>query len=138
MSSGASDPIVVLTNELAIVIERWIVEHRAEHGSQSHGKGKDGWQVGKRIEWMHDRPSEAMPETGAVPWLAEWSGVNERAIRRILQRETEHTSLGLADMIIQAMERADIWRNGELHTMPNPRWSQERWVAWYIEERRGC
>jgi hypothetical protein len=41
----------------------------------------------------------------------------------------------MADKILTAMSLADMLGN-EIHVIPNPNWSQERWQAWAAE--RGC
>ena len=103
-----NDPLAVPTLELAAVLQRWVDEFDGEN--------------------------EEMP----YEVLSEGLNLNERVFKRILELQTVYTTLSLADEVLQFIERPDAIHNKEVHVCPNPYWNQERWIEWYLEERRGC
>ena len=109
------DPLVVSTHELATVLQRWVDEFRSDHSILPNDE-----------------------QAGAITLLAQSLSLDDRVITRILNEETLHTTLGLADEILQFIERPDATHNHEIHVVPNPMWSLDRWIEWYLEERRGC
>ena len=73
----------------------------------------------------------------SMEYLHEWSGVNLRVIRQILEEKWEWTSLKVADSLLTAMGESHMLETDpELHPRPNPRWTQERWMEW--KENQGC
>ncbi len=115
-------PEVVLADDLRPVIERAIEEHRASHPQVHDSYRRNGYKG-------------TIAEYGAFNWLEEESGINSRSIYRVLYRNT-HVSLRIADALLTAIGRPYLLSNGEIPIIPNPRWSQERWMQ-YMDER-GC
>ena len=115
------DPMVVRTEELKRSIEVWANKHEFSEnpGREKIGKSKENAQrFGGRLSLSG--------------YLAQETGLSIRRIYGILHMETKTTTWSVADKIITAMERPDLTPE----TIPNPRWSQERWHK-YMEER-GC
>lgn len=89
--------------------------------------------------WHRDRPStggqfaqdgrrtEVAP-VGALDWLALESGVPKHVIAKIATRDrfghpkprTPRTELRVADALINAMERPELFHDGTLEVRPNP------------------
>jgi len=141
-SNSTTDPLVVATPELAVVLQRWVDEFRVDHpvnvagnrGSTNDVFGEHSWFS----DYRQDSISENIVQQGAMTLLAEHLHRDTRVFTRILNLETAFTSLELADDILAFIERPDATHNGEIHVVPNPYWNQERWIDWYLEERRGC
>jgi hypothetical protein len=108
--NGLRDPMVVRTEELKRSVEIWAV-------GRNFAK-----TVQERVEQRHTIGS----------YLEQETGIPGRRIRGIMNLETKVTTLSIADKIIAAIERPDLMPE----VIPNPRWSQERWVK-YMEEH-GC
>jgi hypothetical protein len=108
-----SDPQVVPTEELETVLRR----------------ASDEWER-QHIDELNPRSQYSFTSV-----VGELAGIDPRIVRKILLRETKYTNLHMADKILTAMSLADMLGN-EIHVIPNPNWSQERWQAWAAE--RGC
>jgi hypothetical protein len=141
--NGYSDPLVVSTRELAAVLQRWIDEHRADHpiGEFAEGRGNNAVNFGEQTwygDYLEEYRAEPVTHYGAMEFLANSLSRDARVFRRILRVETQYTSLEVCDKILQLIERTDATHTGEIHVVPNPYWNQERWIEWYLAERRGC
>jgi hypothetical protein len=108
-----SDPQVVPTEELAAVLRRASDEWEADH-----------------INEFDPRSQYSFTSV-----TGELAGIDPRIVRKILLRETKYTNLHMADKILTALELTRFL-GVEIHIIPNPGWSQERWQAWAAE--RGC
>ncbi len=104
------DPMVVRTEELKRSIEIWAVGRTFANTPQ------------EKVEGKHS--------LGA--YLEQETGIPKRRIYGIMHLETKTTTWSIADKIIAAIERPDLTPE----TIPNPRWSQERWHKYMAE--RGC
>lgn len=92
------------------------------------------WQLSNALRgWLH-RWNPDSKEAG-LEFLAEKLGVTQRRIVAIVRVEAKHTGLQMADALLSAMERSELL-GLEIDVIPNPQWSQERWVR-YMQER-GC
>lgn len=111
-SSRNSDPLVVLTEELAILVEAFIEKH-----SQGVDSNTDDVFTGSE-------------------YLSHWSGIDPRTIRAIRSHQTKWTSYRNADRLMAAMGLTHLF-GVYVHVRPNPRWSNERYQA-YLEEQLGC
>jgi len=124
-SSGLSDPFVVSTDDLAAVVERWIVAHEADHPAPNYN--------------AHDPDYQPSAAISGLTYIAEWAGVPIRSVTRVLRRETRFTTLEVADRLLVVTECSHLLADdypGGLRVVPNPYWSQERWHAYMSE--RGC
>jgi hypothetical protein len=108
--NGMSDPMVVRTSELKRAIEIWAKDRNFSEDPTEKFEGKIA--LGRYLE--------------------NESGVGVRLIWAIMKGESKVTTFVNADKIIAAIERPDLMPE----VIPNPRWSQERWLK-YMEER-GC
>lgn len=97
------DSEVVATADLAVVIKRWIKDHDRSFVVVDELKGV----------WNDEIFSGKL-------YLEEHSGISSRSITRITNCETKFTTFHLADKIVQAMERPDLW-GVELQVVKNPR-----------------
>lgn len=97
------DREVVLTADLAVVVKRYVKAH-------------------DRRFIVCDDLKNHFNETfySGILYLEAHSGVSTRSLSRILNCKSKHTTFNLADKIIQAMERPDLWGT-ELHVIKNPR-----------------
>jgi hypothetical protein len=117
----SADHLVVLTDELASVVEEWLTQWEADR-PRAPFAGTLQTPHGKTMVSFYN----------GIPWLSDESGVPYRSIRRILGREGKYTTLGIADKLLTAIG----WTH-DLDTLvrvvPNPRYSQEQWQTWYNE-----
>ena len=120
--TGAGDPLVVLTSELAAVLQRVVDTHEAEHphslGSEQRGIADGG-----------------VFSVGPMGWISQESGIPVRTLHRILRCESKTTSLQLADQVLAGIGMNHVF-DTEVHVIPNPHWNLERWQN-YMDER-GC
>jgi hypothetical protein len=79
---------------------------------------------------------ERIVQYGARNWLAEESGVSQRRIWGILSGRERWTSLEVADKLLQAVGMPQATWDGTVHVVPNPEWSEDRWLEHMAE--RGC
>lgn len=78
--------------------------------------------------WNRERPqpggrfaspgAEIVAPVRAYGWLAENSGVAEATISRIVGLRSRGTELRIADALVQAIERPDLFYDGEPPTLP--------------------
>jgi hypothetical protein len=108
-----SDPQVVPTEELASVLRRVA----------------DEWDAYHIDEYSH------RAQYSFTSVVAELAGIDDRIVRRILMSQFRCTNLSIADKILTALDMSYVLGN-EIHVIPNPTWSQERWQAWM--SYRGC
>jgi len=136
--STAFDPLVVRTADLKAALDRYVKDFKSRHDGKTHILKKTygshgGHRIGER-GWADDYDTDT--QQGATTWIAEQAGLSQRRIWGIMNNQTKHTSLDIADKIIQALEMTYVYHNGEVPVVPNPQWNQERWVRWM--NRRGC
>jgi hypothetical protein len=103
IGSGTKDALVVKTNTLSPHVGKWVQRFNKEHGSSPNGYSV--WSYFKE------------------------RGIDHHQVVRVIDCKYEWTSLGLADRILQAIERTDLMHT-EIVAVPNPHWTQERWLAW--------
>lgn len=108
--NGMNDPMVVRTDDLKQAIEMW-------------AKGRN---------FADDVIEHFEQKMSIGEYLANESGVPKRRIWGILNNESKTTSFYMADKIIACIERPDLMPQ----VIPNPRWSQERWIAYM--QSHGC
>lgn len=101
----------VLTADLAVAVNRWIKEHDSLF-NDTRDDGEDG-----AAREFHLRK---MGYYSAKKYLEDHSDVPIRSITRITSLETVYTTFHVADKLVQAMERPDLWGT-ELHVVRNPR-----------------
>lgn len=110
--TGMGDPLVVDARILAEVLKRVVQQHEFEN-----------------------RPEEADKMTSRVrlfsgqQFLQQETGLSEKRVRLLLTGQGWVT-LGTADRVLTALGMTYLLTDGTLPALPNPRWSQERWVAW--------
>lgn len=79
-------------------------------------------------DWNRDRPQTAgrfhapaddpVTPIRGVAWLSTESGVPEDTIQRIVGLRSRGTELRIADALTQALERPDLFHDGEPPTLP--------------------
>jgi hypothetical protein len=65
---------------------------------------------------------------GPVQYLRLHSGWDERQIARLTADELRTVNLSAAESMLSAIDREYMLSNGEIHVIPNPNWSFEKWV----------
>ena len=90
------------------------------------------WHDGFKLHWDEDRGRMH----GPMDWLKEMTGLNVRRCHGLVNGEFPTVSLTQAELVLMAIGREYLLANGELHVIPNPNWSLEKWTT-YMEER-GC
>jgi hypothetical protein len=126
-----ADSLVVRTEELASVLRLWIDKHNDRFMKNSGGRRPSYKYIGEADEVVHltSAYDYICFQMGKPPGFA-------RVIHRVLTRETKHTELRIADGLLTAIEESGALTDGRITVMPNPRWSQERWIKWKGEQ--GC
>jgi hypothetical protein len=66
---------------------------------------------------------------GPLDYIAEHSGINQRAIQRYLNEQIT-ISESKAEAILMAIDRENLLKTGEIPIIPNPNWTLEKWLAW--------
>ena len=113
MMNGTGEAEVVKTALLATVLNRWRKRFEVEVGDFESGDF-----------------------VGPIGYLMEQSGIERRAIYRIMHMESKYTSLTHAERMLMAIDREYMMYNGEIPVIPNPQWSYARWVNYM--DSRGC
>lgn len=113
---AGEQPLVVLTRQLAEVIQRW----------------RSGNEDLRQLDRYH---YQAHFPVGPIDWLSKESGVSVRTLHRIVTVEYVTTNLSIADAILVALGQQHLL-NTTMHVIPNPKWSLERWIAYM--DQRGC
>jgi len=137
---GLGEPEVVLTTELAAVIEMFKKEWYRSR-SKEESMAVKAYKANRKIfgvpvkEIIPDADKSVAP-LGPYQYLEHKTGLVQRAFWRITSGEAEYTNLSIADKLLQAMNLTHLFHNGIINVIPNPRWSQEKYIA-YMEER-GC
>lgn len=107
------------------------VEHEAEPFYRNIGPAEvvPGYQLANILRaWLHQSQTTMVD-------LAVIVGVDEKLIRVLVNCEREVVDADLADKILVAIDRLDLWN--ELQTLPSPHWSLEKWIS-YMRERGCC
>jgi hypothetical protein len=120
--NGASDGLVVRSADLAAVVKPWIEAWYVDH---------DYIWTGERWSWWMG-PGDHVTPMGPYDWLSQETGFSARSLYRVLNGETKHTAFRIADTVLTVIGREDAI-DAELAVIPNPQWSQEKWMAWYAE-----
>lgn len=119
---GGSDALVVMTSELAPIVEAWVSAEVAQTDQ------------GVEVYRVDQQPRRH----GVIQLLEHRSGVGARNVWRIRRREARFTSLRIADALLTAIDQVQAFHDGRVTVVPNPQWSVERWMRWQREEGRGC
>ena len=75
-------------------------------------------------------------DDNALENLAENINMDGAFLRRLVARKSKYTSLRNADRLLQGMGLPHFMQNGEVTVIPNPMWSNEKYIAYMSE--RGC
>ena len=102
-----------------------------------HGKGEaevvPGYELAMVLRrWVVQRLAL---EQSTHEWLSERTGIHARRISGLINGEFTLVPLSQVDKVLQAIERPDLVGT-DIHVIPNPSWSQERWQEYMAE--RGC
>jgi hypothetical protein len=114
-----------------------LAKARREQEPRKHGKGEaevvPGYELSMVLRrWVVQR---MLLEQSTHEWLAERTGIHVRRISGLINGEYTLVPLSQADLVLRAIERADLYRT-DIHVIPNPNWTQERWHEYMTE--RGC
>jgi hypothetical protein len=124
------DPLVVNTEDLKKVLDRFVIDHLSRHDGKVRMNKKVYGSVGGSFERGWDDRPDLDFQTGPISWIEQETGVAAKRLWTIMNLRSKHTSLDLADRILQRLELTYVLHNGEVPVIPNPRWNQERWIKW--------
>lgn len=130
--SGNRDPLSVPTKDLARILQDWIEKHDARFPSEV---GDQAASLAREPTRYSAGYSKGAYGFSARNYICEQAGIQLRSLHRVLRCESKFTSLSLADELLTAIERRDAL-DLDLRVVPNPAWSQERWVR--EMKKRGC
>jgi len=102
---NGSSQLVVWTEDLAQVLERWIKEFEGEESLFEKVKQRSSArrnENGNQREYFGRMGEGYGPRMGGVAYLSHWSGIQERRVRAILRRETQRTIIEVADQLLTA------------------------------------
>jgi hypothetical protein len=120
VTGSNSDGLVVLTEQLHPIVIEWLKKHNAEFPAIKSGHG---------IRTKHFM-------SGLDYIVAQRPELSARAVYRITSLETKFTTLFVADSVLTAIEETSAFYDGRVQVIPNPGWTQERWLEWKAEQ--GC
>lgn len=122
MHLKGSDPLVVPTGDLRLVLRAFIAEIDAE-ARPTWGISAGGW-----YQTDHPtRPARPMPpKLGGVSLLERDSGIDQARIYKILSEKNPQPYVGLrvADQLLAAAGRPDAVHCGDVRVVRNPRLSE--------------
>jgi hypothetical protein len=117
-AGGPRDGLVCRIDEIMPIIDEFIERHRAEHPLPD------------------DVSTHTLTHYGADSAISFMMGLSERGISTRAIRRQSLISFERADRILSAIGQEHAFQDGRVHVIPNPTWSQERWLAW--KEEQGC
>jgi hypothetical protein len=109
--NGSGEAEVVPGYELSEILREWVVRFLAERPLDTNGDF-----------------------VGPHAYLSEQTGIHTRRVSGIINGEFTLVPLSQADKLLQAIDRPDCLH--QIHVIPNPNWSPERWHEYMAE--RGC
>lgn len=112
------DGLVCHVDEIMPILDRFIERHRAEH------------------PLPEDNNTNTMNEIGADRVIAFMMGLADRGFSTRHFRKQKLVSYERAERLLIALGQEHAFHDGRVHVIPNPLWSQERWLAW--KEEQGC
>lgn len=115
--------MVVLTEELAGEIERWVEDHEREHPPRGQ-VDRAAYGSGGPLQYSAER------------YLSLESGVTPRKLTCIRNLEERTTQLSVADSLLCTIGRGHLLSGGEIVIYANPAWSRERVIR--SLQRAGC
>ncbi len=122
MPGGNTDAEVVRTEDLADILNTWLEKYTKQFPLSFE---------------FNPRGNRGRPESiSGLQYLSQLSGLSDRAIYRVINCESKHTRLTIADKLLIVIDREYMLSTGELEIIPNPSWSLEHWQAYMSE--RGC
>jgi hypothetical protein len=111
---GRGDDLVVRTEDLARILTEWMEKHNAAHPGDHTRRAS---QAKNGVDFV----------TGftAKQYLMFYAEMSERALARVLRRETEYTTMDKADRLVTAIDETSAFRDGRLRPVMDPRVPQK-------------
>lgn len=133
-----SDPEVVPAKELSYYLKKFCKEWLVERPNSSYiGNPNAGWNLRNDNSAEHTPTADPVWVMGPVQYLAEGSGISIRNVGAMCNGNfAAHIGLGTAEKVLQAAGLLHLISSGEIPVIPNPVWSQERYMEHMAE--RGC
>jgi hypothetical protein len=113
---------VVMAAQVAPLIEEFMEEWKKER--PWGGKGDYG------------RHEETVYFYGPMEYIADQTGLSSRRISEYKSGRINAMPLEIAEAILMAIDKEYLLSRGDIQVVPNPNWSQERYIE-YMRER-GC
>jgi hypothetical protein len=128
---GPKDGLVVRVDEIVPLVQRWIEIHRADHpiSNFSESTGRDNSASSIMV-------GEYVSSYSAEKVIAQEMGLSENGFDVGHLGRQKYIGYNRADRILSAIGQTHALFDGRVHVIPNPNWSQERWLAW--KEEQGC
>ena len=125
---GVGEAEIVPGYQLSEILRRWVVEWLADRPRNHTPMGVGVHEIEEGDVFM-----------GPVDWLAEKTEINVRRVQGFVNGDYATVGLSQADAVLTAIgHNVDYLNNtGEIMILPNPNWSQEKWIA-YMEDRGCC
>jgi hypothetical protein len=128
---GPKDGLVVLSKEIVPLVQRWIEIHRADHpiSNYSENAARDNSASSIMV-------GDYVSSYGAERVIAQEMGLAENGfeVKNLLRQK--YIGYARADRILSAIGETHALYDGRVHVIPNPNWSQEKWISW--KEDQGC
>jgi len=128
---AANDGLVVRVDEIVPLIERYIEIHRAEHPISNYSE-----TVGRENSASSIMVSEYVSSYRAEAVISHEMGLTENGFDLGHMRKQKYIGYNRADRILSAIGETHALYDGRVHVIPNPNWSQEKWISW--KEDQGC
>lgn len=117
-AGGPRDGLVCRVDEIMPIIDAFTAKHRAEH------------------PLPEDDHQTITNQYGADSAISFMMGLAERGFSTRHFRNQKLVSYERAERLLIALGQEHAFHDGRVHVIPNPTWSQERWLAW--KEEQGC
>jgi hypothetical protein len=128
---GPRDGLVVLAKEIVPLVQRYIEIHRADHPIFNSSENS-----ARENRMSSVLPSEYVSSYSAERVIAQEMGLSENGfeVKNLLRQK--YIGYARADRILSAIGETHALYDGRVHVIPNPNWSQEKWISW--KEDQGC
>lgn len=119
-----SDSAEALREVLRQWSKRWLLAREVS---------RDKFSSADRVE---EESSGFVRLIGPMEYLEQETEINRRTIRMVVSGDLDPVPFSKVEKLLIAIDRHYMLSNGEIHVVPNPRWTQERFQEWW--KGRSC
>jgi predicted lipase len=120
----SGEAMVVQGFQISTIMRKWITNYLKDR-PHNHRSTDENGTAGVPNDFI-----------GPIELLAEKTGMHIRQVSRICNGELKTVQESQAEKLLIAIDESYRFSNGEIQVVPNPNWSNERWIR-YMQEQ-GC